>query len=787
MIAYGPLQLDIGARTFVVVTQISSQTAGYTMQDGLLTTTAPLATPTPEFHPTENAIRVAALWHASLIISLSTASFGILVKQWLRHYMNFVTSSPRGRLRVRSFRRKGLEQWQVLGIASLLPFLLQVALLLFFVGLCYYTADVHNTVRNTTVPLVAGWSLVFGLVTILPIFSDRCPYKTPVVNRLAIVLHKVVRRRYTSLCNTLQRAAWKIYWSSRSGGSIERIAGIVHEWAKKHVDRLKDMRRLSREAAAQQSEEHDLEVIVAADTLQGNDELAATVMVEALQESQPKSSCVIDFALQILQHRIQWPGSFPGEPMLIDCQALTPSAAAAIVNIIGHVSYDEIRDHAASSSLKDAAKWTLFLYFSVMPRQHNNAVPPLLRTLLDKERHLVAELGSSSSSSEVLQASLNMMRRYSLESKHTLAQSFPMFRDVLDAYFLAHDVPSSFRSGLHLESMAWQAVLNPQSLDETITLLVQLLYEDAANEWSDIQQEAFSYILKLTAVTNTHYDVRLIGLVRSAATSTEALGLFFTSFILYPIRGFHSALLGAGIGEDVACQCNSVILYSNLTLRLLALSRLKQVIEAIATRSPPELTLSFVLALCETLSQRLSLVYTRSDDRVPVDGWRGVFTALTRLIRACPSQDLDHKELRKYFDLCYYWLEEVDIPGAVDIRDDGTRYMTWHATFKSEDSPIPDDFISALASPTPDLAIPKLLPLFFDPDQVVRPTHQPYWRLRRLLDILPAHPSTEEKDLEPGPHESNVGDIGEAVSLTEDLDQPEPFETPSLMLIRDTT
>ncbi|KAI0753923.1 hypothetical protein BC629DRAFT_1174780 [Irpex lacteus] len=38
----------------------------------------------PDFQPTVNAIRVNVLWFASLTLSLVSASFSILVKQWLR-------------------------------------------------------------------------------------------------------------------------------------------------------------------------------------------------------------------------------------------------------------------------------------------------------------------------------------------------------------------------------------------------------------------------------------------------------------------------------------------------------------------------------------------------------------------------------------------------------------------------------------------------------------------------------------------------------------------------------
>ncbi|KAI0341522.1 hypothetical protein BDW22DRAFT_1332634, partial [Trametopsis cervina] len=179
VVSYGLLQEDIPAATLSVLRQISTQNTNYTIHGDVIYSTAPAPDSTPTFEPTDDAIRVNVLWFASLIISLATASFGILVKQWLRQYLRFFTSFPQGRLRVRNFRRSGFESWHVLGIAAFLPFLLQVALGLFFVGLCFFTADVHPSVRNTSVPLVAGWAFILLFVTISPVFSARCPYQTP--------------------------------------------------------------------------------------------------------------------------------------------------------------------------------------------------------------------------------------------------------------------------------------------------------------------------------------------------------------------------------------------------------------------------------------------------------------------------------------------------------------------------------------------------------------------------------------------------------------------------------
>ncbi|KAI0738759.1 hypothetical protein BC629DRAFT_1300079, partial [Irpex lacteus] len=131
----------------------------------------------PPFQPSLNDIRVNVLWFASLIFSLMTASFAILVKQWLREYLAVENPSPHARLRIRHYREPGLRTWKVFEIAAVLPLLQQLALALFFIGLCYFTASVHESVGDTSLPLVAGWAFCFTTVTMLPLFFPRCPYK----------------------------------------------------------------------------------------------------------------------------------------------------------------------------------------------------------------------------------------------------------------------------------------------------------------------------------------------------------------------------------------------------------------------------------------------------------------------------------------------------------------------------------------------------------------------------------------------------------------------------------
>ncbi|KAI0776397.1 hypothetical protein BC629DRAFT_1290587, partial [Irpex lacteus] len=158
--------------------RIASQTASYNLTNGQLVATTVLPASPPAFEAAAEDIRVNVLWFASLVVSLMTASFGMLVKQWLREFLAAEVPSPQARLRIRHFREPEIKRWKVYEIAASLPLLLQLSLGLFFVGLCYFTASVHASVGYTTLPLVVAWALFFFSATTLPLFFPRCPYKT---------------------------------------------------------------------------------------------------------------------------------------------------------------------------------------------------------------------------------------------------------------------------------------------------------------------------------------------------------------------------------------------------------------------------------------------------------------------------------------------------------------------------------------------------------------------------------------------------------------------------------
>ncbi|KAI0088750.1 hypothetical protein BDY19DRAFT_144144 [Irpex rosettiformis] len=192
--AYPNLQPAPSDRMIYVLERIATQTSSYNFTDGGLVAANTLPSSFPPFEASDEDIKVNILWFSSLVLSLVTASFGMLVKQWLREFLTAEVPSALVRLRIRHFREPQLKAWKVFEIAALLPVLLHISLGLFFVGLCYFTSSVHSSVRHTTLPLVVGWALCFFGATSLPIFLPSCPYKMASLNVLITKVHRMIRR-----------------------------------------------------------------------------------------------------------------------------------------------------------------------------------------------------------------------------------------------------------------------------------------------------------------------------------------------------------------------------------------------------------------------------------------------------------------------------------------------------------------------------------------------------------------------------------------------------------------
>ncbi|KDR78371.1 hypothetical protein GALMADRAFT_95066 [Galerina marginata CBS 339.88] len=156
---------------------------------------ARLSTDNIEFLPTPSSIRVNTFWFLSLVLSLTTVLIGIVSLQWLREHQAYPNLTPKQMYALFNMRIEGLQKWHVPKIFTLLPLLLQTALVLFLGGIIDFLLAFGNVVvipvgavigstvffmaATTVLPTIQGFLLYLPF----PYFGQRlpvqCPYKSP--------------------------------------------------------------------------------------------------------------------------------------------------------------------------------------------------------------------------------------------------------------------------------------------------------------------------------------------------------------------------------------------------------------------------------------------------------------------------------------------------------------------------------------------------------------------------------------------------------------------------------
>lgn len=102
-----------------------------------------------------------------------------MVKQWVREYTHLGISSPRESLILRQYRYDGMLKWGVFDIIGILPVLLQIAVMLFLVGLVDLLWTLHPVVASiVTVLTILTLAMALG-TAFMPVFSTNCPYRSP--------------------------------------------------------------------------------------------------------------------------------------------------------------------------------------------------------------------------------------------------------------------------------------------------------------------------------------------------------------------------------------------------------------------------------------------------------------------------------------------------------------------------------------------------------------------------------------------------------------------------------
>jgi hypothetical protein len=138
-----------------------------------------LVPPFLDFTPAQSDVWVNALWFTSLVIALISALVAIFVKQWAREYLLWTSVSPgRDAVAMRQYRHEAWTSWNVQRWRDAVATLLQLGLVLFFLGLVILLWNLNRAIAGLVTAAV-GVGLGCLLVSAaLPVFYSSCPYRT---------------------------------------------------------------------------------------------------------------------------------------------------------------------------------------------------------------------------------------------------------------------------------------------------------------------------------------------------------------------------------------------------------------------------------------------------------------------------------------------------------------------------------------------------------------------------------------------------------------------------------
>ncbi|KAI0331629.1 hypothetical protein GY45DRAFT_1248417, partial [Cubamyces sp. BRFM 1775] len=122
------------------------------------------------------AIWLNMLWFSSLVLSLSSASIGILVKQWLNEFQSGLSGDSERVAKLRQYRFNNLERCHIGAIVNAIPVLLQAALSLFLAGLLVLLWNLNRTVAAVTSLFVLAIAIFIIGTTVAPLMTASCAY-----------------------------------------------------------------------------------------------------------------------------------------------------------------------------------------------------------------------------------------------------------------------------------------------------------------------------------------------------------------------------------------------------------------------------------------------------------------------------------------------------------------------------------------------------------------------------------------------------------------------------------
>ncbi|KAI0695068.1 hypothetical protein C8T65DRAFT_49791 [Cerioporus squamosus] len=299
--SYKLLQEDPDETAANLLRQISAQLA--TGSVAVANATSTLAS--EQFRLDPRSVRINILWFSSLVLSLVSASIGILTKQWLREYISNTASSARENARIRQLRHEGFVHWQIPLTIALLPILLQVAMALFFAGLLDLLWSLHHAVAGVITVLVSISLSFLVITTIMPTVRGDCPYKSP--QAMGVFLLAQASTRLLSWF-ALQvygwmgwnRRQWPIYVDT---GLFRRRRRLFAGWLQRLIHRkfFSSWREREKAIVRTSAAKLDHHILASADATFMDDEFLERVVRDCINDT--NATAAADCLHEIVAHR----------------------------------------------------------------------------------------------------------------------------------------------------------------------------------------------------------------------------------------------------------------------------------------------------------------------------------------------------------------------------------------------------------------------------------------------------------------------------------------------------
>ena len=164
-------------------------------------------------------------------MSISCALLATSLQQWARRYIRLTQAAVHDsetRVRRREFFKTGADKMKILLAVELLPTLLHLSLFLFFGGLGIFLFNANPEVFAWVVGWIGIFSMLYGLITLLPLICQDSPYYTP-LSTLAWFLSASLQHVISEVCSFIScncdcnephffRNLWRRYRDRIRGG-----------------------------------------------------------------------------------------------------------------------------------------------------------------------------------------------------------------------------------------------------------------------------------------------------------------------------------------------------------------------------------------------------------------------------------------------------------------------------------------------------------------------------------------------------------------------------------------